>query len=142
MNNTNLKILLRNENAVVPYRFNHDDAGYDLSSSENSVIPARQRGIVKTGISIGLPPNTYGRVAPRSGLAVKKGINVGAGVVDRSYTGEICVVLFNHSDEDFEIKIGDRIAQLIIECILTSDVEIVTSLNDTIRGENGFGSSG
>ena len=137
-----LKIKIINQNATIPSRANDGDAGYDISSCEDITVKARHHSIIKTGISIGIPKGTYGRVAPRSGLTAKKGIDVGAGVIDSSYTGEVCVILFNHSDIDFEVKKGDRIAQLILECIKTPDVLIVDELSVTNRGEKGFGSSG
>lgn len=137
-----LKIKIINQNATIPSSANDGDAGYDISSCEDITVKARQRSIIKTGICIGVPKGTYGRIAPRSGLTTKKGIDVGAGVVDRSYTGEVCVILFNHSDIDFEVKIGDRIAQLILECIKTPDITVVDELCETIRGDKGFGSSG
>ena len=97
---------------------------------------------MKTGISVAIPEGCYGRIAPRSGLAVKRFIDVGAGVIDADYRGEIGVVLFNHSDEDFVVKPGDRIAQLILEKIETPTVKEAEELPDTKRGTDGFGSTG
>src|SRR5210317_29167 len=129
-----------NEHATLPARGSPLAAGYDLSSSEDVSIPKGTRGLVGTGIAFTVPHETYGRIAPRSGLAVKKGIQVGAGVIDPDYTGEVKVVLFNHGDEDFVIKKGDRIAQLIIEKIEMPEVKLVDELLVTERGEGGFGS--
>jgi dUTP pyrophosphatase len=138
-----LYIKLLNENAVSPKKANKFDAGYDLSSIEDMIIPANSRAIVPTGIAVATPINTYARIAPRSGLAAKHGIDVFAGVVDAGYRGEIKVILFNSSNEDFTIKKGDRIAQLILEMIATPETIITNdlpSIDD--RGEGGFGSSG
>lgn len=85
---------------------------------------------------------TDGRVAPRSGLAAKHSIDVGAGVIDADYRGEVKVILFNLSDTDFAVKEGDRIAQLIIERIYTPDVVVVEKLEESVRGAGGFGSTG
>ena len=90
------------------------------------MIPARGKGIVKTDLSIAAPPGTYARIAPRSGLAVKKFIDTGAGVVDEDYRGAVGVVLFNHSDEDFEVKKGDRVAQMILERTIRRGVPVDT----------------
>ena len=117
-------------------------AGYDLASVEETVVPAKGKTIVKTGISIATPEGCYGRIAPRSGLAVKKYINVSAGVIDSDYRGEVGVVLFNHSDEDFEVKQGDHIAQLILEKIANPQVKETADLPSTARGSQGFGSTG
>lgn len=95
-----------------------------------------------TDIQVEVPEESYGRVAPRSGLAVKNFIDVGAGVVDEDYRGNLGVVLFNHSDIDFEVKRGDRIAQFICERIFYPVLEEVKSLTDTERGAGGFGSTG
>ena len=95
-----------------------------------------------TGLSISFPAGLYARIAPRSGLALKKFIDVGAGVVDADYRGEVGVVLFNHGDQDFQVKMGDRIAQLILERIDTPPVEEVSGLGETVRGTSGFGSTG
>ena len=119
--------------------------GFDLASAYDVVVPARGRAVVKTGLSIAIPVNTYARIAPRSGLAVKKFIDTGAGVVDYDYRGEVGVVLFNHGDEDFVVSVGDRIAQLILERISMADcVELgpEEELVSTERGSSGFGSTG
>lgn len=128
--------------ATLPTRGSASAAGYDLSASEAAVIPKGGRAVVSTGLSISLPIGCYGRVAPRSGLAVKKGIDVGAGVIDADYRGIVGVVLFNFGDEDVSINPGDRIAQLIVERIATPRVVEVTSLDETDRGAAGFGSTG
>lgn len=128
--------------AILPTRGSVDAVGYDLYSIEDCNILPGNRHLVGTGIATLLPVGVYGRVAPRSGLAVKHGIQVGAGVVDPDYTGEVKVVLFNHGDRDFEIKKGDRIAQLVLERCETPPVEEVVSVEETERGSGGFGSTG
>ena len=129
--------------AIVPTRGSDGAVGYDLYSSEDAIVPCQAgRALVGTGITIVLPSSVYGRVAPRSGLAVKHCINVGAGVIDPDYTGEIKVILFNHGLKDFEIKKGDRIAQLILERCETPPIEEISIVEDTERGSGGFGSTG
>ena len=128
--------------SIIPTRGSSGSVGYDLYSNMECVIRAAERGCVSTGITIVLPSGVYGRVAPRSGLAVKHGIQVGAGVIDPDYTGEIKVVLFNHGDKDFEVKKGDRIAQLILEKYETPPIEEISIVEDTDRGSSGFGSTG
>lgn len=141
---TDLKVFLRSEKAKVPTRGSVLAAGYDLYSAEEAVIPAQGQGLVATDISVIVPEGTYGRVAPRSGLAVKHGISTGAGVIDADYRGEVKVVLFNHSQKDFEIKAGDRIAQLVLERIVNAEIAVISKeeLDNTDRGEGGFGSTG
>jgi dUTP pyrophosphatase len=136
-----LQVLKLSENACIPKRGSEFAAGYDLSSVENAVVKARGKSMIDTGISLGIPEGCYARIAPRSGLTWKHSIDVGAGVIDADYRGSIRVILFNHSDVDFEVKIGDRIAQVILEKVLTPEVEIVSSLSETIRGVGGFGST-
>lgn len=132
-----------NINAKIPTRANPNDAGADLYSIESLVIPPLSRGIVKTGIVLEIPESYYGRIAPRSGLAAKYGIDVLAGVIDSSYRGEIGVVLFNSdSSNSFTVNMGDRIAQLIIESHYNPVFVEVLELTETNRGEGGFGSSG
>ena len=117
-------------------------AGYDLRSAYDCVVPAKGKAIVKTDIQIRVPEGTYGRIAPRSGLAAKHHIDVGAGVVDEDYTGNVGVVLFNHAPEEFSIAKGDRIAQLVCEKIEYPMLEECKSLEETERGAGGFGSTG
>ena len=129
--------------ATLPTRGSDGSVGYDLYSSEDAMVPCQAgRALVGTGITVVLPPGVYGRVAPRSGLAVKHCIDVGAGVIDPDYTGEVKVVLFNHGTEDFEIKKGDRIAQLILERCDTPMIKEIGLLDETLRGDGGFGSTG
>lgn len=136
------KVKLLSFDAKVPTRATELSAGLDLSSIEDTIVPANKWIAIPTGISIQIPKDCYARVAPRSGLAFKHGIQVGAGVVDSDYTGEIKVILFNHGSSDFEVKKGDRIAQLIFEKIYTDYFIEVEELDDTVRGEGGFGSTG
>ena len=137
----NLEVKLHSDKAQVPTRGSPDAAGYDLYSAEDTVVPARGKITVDTQISIATPPGTYGRIAPRSGLAAKNMITTGAGVIDADYRGIVFVLLFNHSDKDLEVKEGDRVAQLILEKIATPEVEQVDNLDETVRGNQGFGST-
>lgn len=137
----NLLVKKLDADAKIPSRATEGSAGYDISSAEDVTIAAKSRAGVSTGISIRVPKNTYGRIAPRSGLAVKHGIDVLAGVVDFDYTGEVKVILYNTSDEDYFVKKGDRIAQLILERMETPEVEVVLELSETSR-TGGFGSTG
>lgn len=130
------------DGAQIPVRSSDGAVGYDLHSVNGYVILPGRRAIVSTGISVQLPPGVYGRVAPRSGLAVKNGIDVGAGVIDPDYTGELKVVLFNHDQNPFVIKPGYRIAQLILERCEVPPVLEVQQVVDTERGQSGFGSTG
>jgi dUTP pyrophosphatase len=119
-------------------------AGLDLRSSETLVLKAGARALVGTGIAIALPENFEAQVRPRSGLAVKHGVTVlnAPGTIDADYRGEIKVPLINHGTEDFVIARGDRIAQMVVAPVVQVSLKPVTSLNETLRGESGFGSSG
>jgi len=132
--------------ATLPARATPGAAGYDLFSIDNYVVLPGRRVVVSTGISIKLPYGCYGRIAPRSGLAVKHGLDTLAGVVDPDYTGEVKVVLQNlDPTQPFVIRPGYRIAQLILENCLTPEVNEIpgecTGLV-TERGASGFGSTG
>lgn len=136
-----LQVQICDSFALPPQRQTEGAAGYDLFSCESKTIKPNTWELVNTGIRIKLLEGTYGRIAPRSGLSCK-GINVGAGVIDMDYTGLVKVLLFNHSKDDLVVKVGDRIAQLIIEMIKTPKVIVVDTLPETERGDKGFGSTG
>ena len=129
-------------NAKLPVRGSIGAAGYDLAAAQTAVIPAHGKGLVKTGLSMSMPTGCYGRIAPISGLALKKFINVGAGVVDVDYRGELGVVLFNFGNEDFKINMGNKIAQLVFEKTKTPEIVQTNGLEETGWGEKGFGSTG
>lgn len=130
------------ENAYTPTRGSAFAAGYDLYAAKPITIPSRGKALVSTDLSIATPEGTYGRIAPRSGLAAKNFIDTGAGVIDADYRGEVKVLLFNHSEVDFEIKKGDRVAQLVLERIYTPEIVEVENLEESVRGAGGFGSTG
>ena len=119
-------------------------AGMDLYANINEEILLKpmQRALIKTGLFIALPDNYEAQIRPRSGLAYKKFIDVLAGVVDYDYRGNVGVILANFGDEDFEVKKGDRIAQMILERITTPECVEVEDLEATERGAGGFGSTG
>ena len=137
-----LKVKLLSSNATFPTKGSELAAGFDLASAEDIVIRAGSREMVKTDVAIACPPGTYARVAPRSGLAKKNGIDVGAGVIDADYRSPIGVILFNFGELDFVIKKGDRIAQMILEKVCMAPAVEVMDLDDTERGAAGFGSTG
>ena len=141
MTATNLKIVKLTEHAFVPTKGSPQAAGFDLYSPYDYIIKPRGTTLVLTDLQISVPEGTYGRIAPRSSLALKF-IQVGGGVIDRDYTGNVGIILFNHSDENFKITRGDRVAQLICEKIVNPDIQICTRLPNTNRGAQGFGSSG
>ncbi|EPY52452.1 deoxyuridine 5'-triphosphate nucleotidohydrolase [Schizosaccharomyces cryophilus OY26] len=130
------------DKATVPTKGSALAAGYDLYAAAECTIPAHGKALVDTDLSIAVPQDTYGRIAPRSGLAAKYFIDVGAGVVDADYRGHVRVLLFNHGDSDFPVKVGDRVAQIILEKIATPPVILVENLEATVRGTGGFGSTG
>eukprot|EP00953_Heterococcus_sp_UTEX-ZZ885_P027478 14740-Heterococcus_DN1.PRE.3 len=126
----------------MPVRGSEHAAGFDLSAAHAEIIPAGGKALIKTDWAISIPPFTYARIAPRSGMAWKKMIATGAGVVDYDYRGNVGVVLFNHGTEDFAVEKGDRIAQLILERICMAEAIEVEELPETTRGVDGFGSTG
>lgn len=146
---------LTSPHAKLPTKATVGSAGYDLYSAEDKIIPSRSRALVDTGFSMAFPGSCYARIAPRSGLAVKFCLDVGAGVIDSDYRGPVKVLLINHGDVDYEVKAGDRIAQMIFENIeqpILVEVEDLPSETVTSserggyfrnrRGEGGFGSTG
>ena len=112
-----LRFAKLSNNAHSPTKATDFAAGFDLYSAYDYLVPAGGRQLVMTDIQVAVPENCYGRVAPRSGLAVKFGIDVGAGVIDKDYRGNVGVVMFNFGQADYEVKKGDKVAQLICENI-------------------------
>jgi dUTP pyrophosphatase len=137
-----LLVKFNNKNAKIPYRATKESAGLDLFSCETGVIESHSKKMIDIGISVKIPFGYYGRIAPRSGLTIKSSIDVGAGVIDSDYRGNISVILFNHGDEKFTFNKGDKLAQLIIEKIAIVNTKCVNNLDYTERGKRGFGSSG
>lgn len=135
-----MRIML-DENAIMPTRAHKTDAGLDLYARETQVIPAKESAIFDTGVHVELPPNTAGFLKSKSGLNVKHGIT-SEGVIDVGYTGSIVAKLYNNSGYDYTVNKGDKITQLVILPILTPDLELVESLEETERGNGGFGSTG
>jgi dUTP pyrophosphatase len=138
------EVLIVCDERMLPSYAQPGDAGADLRSAEALVIKAGERQLVRTGVSIALQEGFVGLVHPRSGLAVKHGITVlnAPGTVDAGYRGEIMVTLLNTSDKDFEVSVGDRIAQLLIQEVFRAKFVQVSELPGSDRGEKGFGSSG
>lgn len=131
------------ENGRAPTRATPGAAGWDLYSADDCEIEPGKRKLVQLDLSLKFPKGTYGRIAPRSGLGLKFGIQVGAGVIDSDYVGSIAVLLFNFGEKTFKIRKGDRIAQLILEKIsTTTKIKEVKEMPDTERGSGGFGSTG
>jgi len=139
---TSLRFKQLDPRAVLPKRGSVLAAGLDVCGIEDVEIAPKQRVTARTGLAVAIPPGFYGRVAPRSGLAVKSGLDVLAGVIDSDYRGEIVCVLYNTGDETIELPAGSKICQLIIEQIITPDATWATDLDETARGAGGFGSTG
>ncbi len=138
---------LQNSNGLdIPSYATSNSAGIDLQAaiSEDIIIKPGKRVLIKTGIAIALPDGYEAQIRPRSGLAYKNGITVlnAPGTIDADYRGEIGVILINHSDEDFVVSSGMRIAQMIISSYTKANLTVVDELSETVRGEGGFGSTG
>ncbi len=149
ISNPKVRFKAMSENANKPTRSNLSDAGWDLYSSEDTVVPAGGRSLVKTGIALQIPDEWVGLVWPRSGLSVKSGIDVLAGVIDSGYRGEVMVCLFNTNPindygmgNDVRIEKGDRIAQILFQQVPDVELVEVDNLTPSDRGTNGIGSTG
>ncbi len=142
--NVNIKKL--NPNAIIPTYGTEFAAGADLYAciEDNIVIPAHSTSFIHTGIALEIPAGFAGLIYARSGLACKKGLAPAnkVGVIDSDYRGEIMIALHNHTDNDLFITNGERIAQLIVTPYITANFIEVDELNETVRGEGGFGSTG
>ena len=130
------------ERAVLPSRGSLYSAGLDLYSIEDLSIQPKQRILACTGLSVAIPEGHYGRIAPRSGLALRSGLDVLSGVIDADYRGEIGCLLYNTGDETIELPAQSKICQLIIEKIITPDAVWADEIDETDRGSGGFGSTG
>ena len=135
-----MRIVLDN-GAKMPEKAHETDAGYDLYAREMNYVPARGSAVFDTGVHVEIPVGYVGFLKSKSGLNVKRGIT-SEGVIDAGYTGSIVVKLYNHTDEAYMVYKGDKISQLVILPIMTDALEVVESLTETERGNNGFGSSG
>ena len=130
------------DRATLPSRGSEFSAGLDLYSIEDITIEPKQRTLAKTGLAVAIPPGHYGRIAPRSGLAMKQGLDVLSGVIDADYRGEIGCLLYNTGDEPIHLPAQTKICQLIIEKIELPTAVWSNDLGETIRGSGGFGSTG
>ena len=135
-----MKVML-DPGALMPTRAHPTDAGLDLYAPRTVLIPAHGSAVVDTGVHVSLPEKTVGMLKSKSGLNVKKNI-LGEGVIDEGYTGPIVVKLYNQGDGDVTIEAGQKLIQLVILPILTPELELVDSLEETDRGTGGFGSTG
>lgn len=129
-------------NAVLPTRGSTSSAGLDLHCVELVRIEPKDRALARTGLAVQIPPGYYGRVAPRSGLATRVGLDVLAGVIDADYRGEIQCLLYNTGNEPIELPPGSKICQLIVEKIITPAAVWSDEISATERGSGGFGSTG
>ena len=139
-----IKFVKLNQDAIIPDYAHVGDAGMDLYSVEDIVIQPFTWQKVGTGLSMRLPKGTEGQVRSKSGIALKNGVFVlnSPGTVDENYRGEICVILYNLSNKPYEIKKGQKIAQLVINKVCYAKTKVVETLDDTTRGVEGFGSTG
>ncbi len=139
-----INIVKLHPGAITPSYAHHDDAGADIYAVENALVPAHGQSVISTGVAIELPHGFVGLVHSRSGLATKHGIAVvnSPGTIDAGYRGEIRVGLINHSEIDFQVEAGMRIAQLVIQRVEHAMFTVVEDLSSTDRGDAGFGSTG
>ena len=128
--------------STLPTRGSAAAAGLDIYSIEDLTIEPKQRALARTGLAVAIPEGYYGRVAPRSGLATRNGLDTLAGVIDADYRGEIGCLLFNAGDETIHLPAQSKICQLIIEKIITPTAVWADEISDTERGSGGFGSTG
>ena len=137
-----LKIKKIHPDATMPKYLRPGDAAMDLYSSEDKIIQPHQRELISTGIAIAIPTGNVGLIWDRSGMAANHGIKSMGGVIDSNYRGEIKVILHNLTNQPFTIEKGMRIAQMLIQPVEQKQIMEVEDLDDTIRGEKAFGSTG
>ncbi|HKP45914.1 MAG TPA: dUTP diphosphatase [Pyrinomonadaceae bacterium] len=137
-----MKFKKLDERAALPTRGSAESAGLDLFSIEELTIEPKRRVLARTGLAVAIPADHYGRIAPRSGLAMRTGLHVLSGVIDADYRGEIGCLLYNTSDETIYLPAQSKICQLIIEKIIMPTPVWSEDLTETDRGSGGFGSTG
>lgn len=138
-----LKVKLLTPTAQSPVRGSPESAGLDIFlDQETLVVHAGKRILASTGIAVAIPSGHYGRIAPRSGISVNNGVDIMAGVIDSDYRGEVKILMLNTDSRTHVFKRGQKIAQLILEKISILEPQVVESLDETIRGDAGFGSTG
>ncbi|MDP3027803.1 MAG: dUTP diphosphatase [Nanoarchaeota archaeon] len=142
MEKIKIKIKKLHPDAILPNYAHLGDAGMDLYSVENITIAPGKRALVPTGITTEIPEGYVALIWDKSGLAAKSGIKTMAGVIDCHYRGEWKIVLFNTSENNYEVKKGEKIAQALIQPVASPEIEEVSELSDTSRGEGSFGSTG
>ena len=131
------------DTTIIPKRSSAGAAGYDIYADQSGfIVGYGSTLLISTGWAMEMPDGYYAEIRPRSGLAVKHGIDTLAGVIDSDYRGEVKVVLINHGSKHFKIKAGDRIAQLVFRKHETPNIMLVDELGDSVRGAGGFGSTG
>ena len=140
----NIKIKKLHSEAITPKYAHQGDAGMDIYSVEELIIPSKERGLVKTGLSFEIPEGYEIQVRPKSGLALNHGLTIlnTPGTIDSGYRGEICVIIFNSSAKDYQVKKSEKIAQIVLKKVESMDIEEVNELSDSSRGQGGFGSTG
>jgi dUTP pyrophosphatase len=144
---TGIKFFKTHPDAVLPERNHKDsqtgDSGYDVTAVEDTVIPGRGAVVVPVGLKLAyLPPGIWIRIESRSGLQFKHGLQAFNGIIDSSYRGDMGIRMLNHSDSDYTVKKGDRVAQLVLYPLIALESGFADEVQETQRGEKGFGSSG
>lgn len=139
-----LKFKRIHPDAILPEYAHESDAGMDVRSVDELTILPGKRALVHTGLVMMLPPMYEAQVRPRSGLALKSGITVlnTPGTIDAGYRGEVGVILANFGDSEFKVSKGDKIAQIVVAPVTRAEIEETDSIDETDRGEGGFGSTG
>ncbi len=137
-----LKVKILSGQGKIPIKGSPNAAGYDLFAAEDRIIQPSSREIIHTDIAIELPLGTYGRIAPRSGLSITQSLDIGAGVIDPDFRGNLGVVLINSGPRPFFVKRGYKIAQLILEEIRDAKIVVTETLTDTKRDQGSYGSTG
>lgn len=138
---TEIKIILLSSNAKIPFRNTKFSAGLDLYSAEKKVIKPNKNALLKTDLAIQIEQNCVGHITGTSGLALKQNLIIHSGTLDADYTGNVGVIIHNINNYEITIELGQKIAQLIVSEIKFPNIKIVKKLDETERGQNGFGSS-